>query len=471
MKYIYKLAFIFCLLFTESLAYAYDYDLHSIRNIGLPVIEITTVDGEMPTCEYITHPEGAMGMSITNATKVPGRLCITLLGDTLYDSGEYIKDEGGMTIKINGNTSAYYNNKPYKIKLQKKADLLLREDSKYKDKEWRLLKDACSLNTMVGLKVNELIGMQWTPRYSYCNVMLNNQYQGCYILIETVKRNPDCRIDISKEGYIIERDAYWWNEDVYFKSNFFNDGRYGWTFKEPDNDAITQEQIDYIQQVVDDAEASIVNGTYNNKIDTHSFACWLLAHDILGTWDTGGSNIYITKYDNTEDSKLMMGNLWDFDTIFRVDAEEWNKFHKNNEDFYFEQLLTSYNRSFTSEYKTIWNSLQSILYDEIETMLTEFKNSNTATSLQLSRQYYDGYYDYGCTSIDEEVSDILNWFERRIPWLNTEIAKMDDETSIANTCEKTSNSYIYNLCGQRILNPSGIYIKDGKKYFYDGRSK
>lgn len=472
MKEIIKSLLILCLLINSVNTQAYDFDIQSIRNIGLPVVEITTVDGEMPTCEHITHPEGSMGEGITNATKVKGQLCITLLGDTLYDSGEYIKDQSGMTIKINGNTSAYSLNMPYKIKLQKKADLLLRgDDDKYKDKEWRLLKDARTLNTMLGFKVNELIGMQWTPSYIYCNVMLNDQYQGCYMLIESVKRNNSCRLDVSNTGYIIERDAYWWNEDVYFKSDFFSDARYGWTFKEPNDDEVTQEQIDYIQKVVCDAEAAIDDGTYDDHIDTHSFAAWLLAHDALGTWDTGGSNLYVTKYDNTEDSKLTMGNLWDFDTIMKIDVEKWNNYHNRTNDFYFLKLLQSPNRSFASEYKTIWDSLRTDLYDQIKDMLTDFQNSETADALELSRQYYDAKYRYGCPTIEEEIENFLVWFEKRIPWLDAELAKIDDGTDIINIKESIHDEDMYNLNGQRIINPSRIYIKSGKKYFNDGRIK
>ena len=56
----------------------------SIHSLGLPVMTIETEDGEEPTCERADPPEeeGAVGMGITNATKVPGRLCITLGGDT-----------------------------------------------------------------------------------------------------------------------------------------------------------------------------------------------------------------------------------------------------------------------------------------------------------------------------------------------------------------------------------------------------
>ena len=65
------------------------------------------------------------------------------------------------------------------------------------------------------------------------------------------------------------------------------------------------------------AEESTRNGSYQNMIDVESFARWMLAHDILGNTDGAGSNIFITKYDNTETSLIKMGPLWDFDVIMR----------------------------------------------------------------------------------------------------------------------------------------------------------
>ena len=113
-----------------------NFDIDSLRRIGLPVIIVNTVNQEFPTCDYVTSPEGSFGQSITNNNKVACQIIIIQEQDTLYNSGEYKKGSSGATIKINGNTSAYwFDNKPYKIKLEKKADLLLRHDDKYEDKE------------------------------------------------------------------------------------------------------------------------------------------------------------------------------------------------------------------------------------------------------------------------------------------------------------------------------------------------
>ena len=163
--------------------------LQQVYDTGLTVIEIETVDGEMPTYEDVSPPPGAMGYGIRNATTVPARLRMTKGKELLFDSGDYLKDESGITLKIRGNTTARAKKNPYKIKLQKKADLLLRgDDEKYGDKDWLLILDE-SLSAKTGFKLNELAGMMWTPSYQYVNLILNGEYKGLYMLCVSVERN------------------------------------------------------------------------------------------------------------------------------------------------------------------------------------------------------------------------------------------------------------------------------------------
>ena len=95
--------------------------LTDIIATGLPTMVVETIDHEEPTCDYVYAPAGCMGASITNATKVPGRLMIYQrlngVDSVLYDSGEYEESASGMTIKIRGNTSAFEAKKPYTINL------------------------------------------------------------------------------------------------------------------------------------------------------------------------------------------------------------------------------------------------------------------------------------------------------------------------------------------------------------------
>ncbi|MBR2084385.1 MAG: CotH kinase family protein, partial [Muribaculaceae bacterium] len=241
--------------------------------------------------------------------KVPGRMTIYQRIDgvdsLMYDSGDYEKDVSGMTIKIRGNSSAYYDKKPYKIKLQKKRDLLFRGDeSTYKDKDWVLLRDEY-LRTMAAFKVSRMVGMVWTPAHHYVIVVLNGVYRGVYLLCESVDRNPDCRLNVDKNmGFIFECDIYWWNEAVYVNS--VDSPVYNYTFKYPDEDEITPEQLAYMQWLVSAYEASLTTPRYPDWIDVTSFAAWILVHDIEGTKDGGGANRYYTKQDTTSASKIVM---------------------------------------------------------------------------------------------------------------------------------------------------------------------
>ena len=43
--------------------------------------------------------------------------------------------------------------------------------------------------TPIGLMVNELCGLQWTPQYMFVNLLMNDDFRGLYTLIESVDRN------------------------------------------------------------------------------------------------------------------------------------------------------------------------------------------------------------------------------------------------------------------------------------------
>lgn len=69
---------------------------------NLPLLSIETIEGQDPTATKVYPPEGAAGESIIS-NYVPGRLVITQKGKGVYDSGDYVKGESGIRIKIRGN--------------------------------------------------------------------------------------------------------------------------------------------------------------------------------------------------------------------------------------------------------------------------------------------------------------------------------------------------------------------------------
>lgn len=430
----------------------------------LPLLNITTINGETPTCDFIFPPEGATGVSTTNQNVVPGRAILSLNDSIIFDSGEYEEDFSGITIRIRGNSSAYlFSKKPYKIKLEKKYDMLGRGDKRFYDKNWILVNAFdTNINTVLGLKINELLGLgDWTPQYVFVEFYLNNKFMGIYMLMENIRRNADCRINVDKNtGYLIECDPYWWNEPIYFTTSLNKN----FTFKYPNDDTITEEQIEYIKLWIDQFEESISTGNYDNYIDVESFALWLLAHDILSTWDCSGSNQFITKYDNTIDSKLKMSTLWDFDTSFN-DENNWGRVHEHS-FFYYPLLFNSPNNVFTKTYKNLWNKNKDKWFDEMNNFLQEFRLSETARNLQAGRMKEAELFGYSPADVYTNIDDAIQWFNKRKQWLDTHINDIPTEIYHVYDNSHYNKSYLMNINGQRVSHQNqqtGIYIKNGKK--------
>lgn len=448
--------------------------IDSVIRMGLPVVVVETVNHEEPTSEVVYPPEGGMGIGIKNATKVPGRVVvISAAGDTIFDSGEYVKKKSGMTIKHRGNTSSsVFDKKAFKIKLQAKGDMLGRGEE-YADKNWALLKnDNCNLVTMVSLKVCELMGQDWVPAMKYVNLVFNGEYRGFYMLSETVERNTECRINVKKTGYLIESDPYWWNENLCF-DGVLNIGSYKYTFKYPDPEYITAQQLSYIKRAVAEMENSINDGTYEKFINVNSFANWLMIQDILGQSDAGGSNRFLTKKDSTDKSLFEMGTPWDFDCTFL--NKKKTSFANIHNEFYFKYLFDSSNRAFAKAYVDRWKEVRESVIDKMLSFLENYRSSSEGKAIDKSWIADEEVWHLGWKMIygktfDANIDTLENWFTLRRQTLDRLIQDIDTTTLTGIEIPKMdqpfkSDDKTYNLMGQQVAPMTkGIVIRRGRKY-------
>ena len=442
----------------DSPRWPFDIPIDSLIATGLPLVSITTIDEEEPTCDFVSAPEGSLGMSINNVTKVPGRVMVILRGDTVFDSGEYEKDVSGMTIKVRGNSSAYSEKQPFKIRLQQKGDMLRRHDPRYEDINWVLIYEASyTLNNLLARLVCNMTKMEWVPDGEYVNVIFNGHFRGLYFLSESVDRNPQSRINVDKQtGYIIELDPYWWNEDVYFDTQLTEGSPYTrYTFKYPDSDDVTEEQIAYISEERTATERSIMDSTYAEHIDVESFVKWALTHEILGTWDAQGSNTYLSKYDNTPESKMKLGPPWDFDTILQTYGE-WSNMHDS-------MLLPWFwgdpNGMFTNRFFARLEEVRGWLFDAVERWAYGFLKTEVAAGIDKSRKWDSPRWDIPFVTVTSNVMTICNWFEARKQWAGQVVGINETQA------DPSHGSQTFDLWGRKINKPSkGIYISEGRKY-------
>ena len=390
-------------------------DYMDIYSLEIPVIEVTTEDSVSPTFEVSTSPYvGTTQNGLTNNNYVKGRMLIRVKDSIAYDSGDSI---GSMKIKIRGNTSAITpTQKPYKIKLDKKADLLTGEPAG-KDKEWVLL--CANMMTPFGFKVSELVGMEWVPDYRFVNVVLNGDYRGFYLLVENVKRSEH-RCNISKGGFIIEDDAYWWNENAYFHTNLLGEIPMGYTFKYPEVESNEDTFLLKVKDYMNEVEVKMKNKSddLEDYIDLESFAKWELAHDILGSLDSWGSNVFIYR-DSMTDCKLKMGPLWDFDGIYMT-SDAWSNIHIGG-TFYFPYLnsRSDFSEIYKSEYENVRSQILnvvSIIREEYDDLGDDFNQSRAFNikKHQVNRRDYE-----------QEISVADEWFTSRIAWMDSAVQTME----------------------------------------------
>lgn len=442
-----------------------------LLTIGIPVVEVTTVDEEEPTYEIADPPEGCLGGSIRNAVKVPGRVVVRDTTGILFDSGDYEKSVSGMTVKVRGNWSARRPKKPYKIKLQQPAEMLGSGDSSYADRNWLLI-PFFELNYLIGLKVSELMEMDWTPRFRFVNLVFNDDFRGLYMLMESVERNPACRLDVAESGFVTELDAYWWKEEVYAEADFVEPLNY--TFKYPDAKDITPGRLDSIQQVLSAAEASLPDSTYLQHVDVESFARWMLAHDILGNKDGAGSNMYITKYDDSDTTLLRMGCLWDFDVIMQ--SQGWDELHDR---YYFGGMLHSADSTYAKRYIALWDEVKDSVFDGIRQYLSDYLSSplrqSVDTSIILNNDRWASEM-YTLPLSDDFIAEAMEWFGTRKPWMEEAVhgitairpVRLSRNSPLENG--KSADRHYFDLYGRQLNGaPSkkGIYILNGKKVMVD----
>lgn len=219
--------------------------------------------------------------------------------------------EGDGRIRGRGNATWGYAKKPYRIKLDEKASIL----GMPANKDWVLLAEYCDkslLRDKYLFTASELAGMPYTIRSQHVEVYINGFYVGLYLLTEVVEEAKN-RVNIEKEGFIIESDNYWYNEPLNFKTDK-RGVRYTFKYPDPDDEiAAGDDNYNYIVNFMNLFESVLYSEDYRDPekgyrryIDAESFARWYLVQELLGNIDT--NPYYVLR---SRGAKLQMYPVWD----------------------------------------------------------------------------------------------------------------------------------------------------------------
>ncbi|HIZ05305.1 MAG TPA: CotH kinase family protein [Candidatus Phocaeicola gallistercoris] len=399
----------------------------SFRVIALPKIYINT-ENEAP----ILDKENYVNMTVR--VEDPGKW---------YTDGTPFEGTGG--IRGRGNSTWDMPKKPYKFKLDKKANLL----GVSTDKEWALLanySDKTFLRNIVALKISEIVDMRWTPQSISVDLYLNDEYQGVYALTEHVKVSEE-RLDLdladkTTDGdFLMELDFHY-DEGERFKTDI---KQLPIMFKDPDE--LTTEQVEYIKNIFNTAEATLYsdhftdpeNGYYQ-YIDIRSFVQYYIVQELSKNCDgnmRGSCYMAVLKSGIIE-----MPMVWDFDIAFGnakhitteqgADSDGPTGWYIRTCSPWFDQLFKD--PVFINEVKKQWNALYPQLAQLPQFVLDEGKRLEKAAERNYGAKWEGGagwyihqvmwpnYEDRG--DYNDEINFLYNFIVQRLEWLDYNINQL-----------------------------------------------
>jgi len=356
---------------------------------------------------------------------------------TISDPGKLYSDveelSAPMGIRGRGNSTWGWPKKPWKVKLDEKAEIL----GMPADKEWALLAnyaDRTLLRNVVAMKLSEICGFSWTPKMRSVEVYLNNEYQGVYTLCEH-KKVSSSRVAIDKKT------------DFYFEIEENQDETTVWRtsmgvpmmFSEPE--VPTPEQFDYVRQLFNDFEKALYSddvAAYEDYVDVDSFINYYIVQELTKNVDGNfRKSTFLTK---EQGKRLEMYHLWDFDlTLGNCGYFDW-RVGNGPQNFFIKDFasnctpgdnwvnLMMRDPAFLIKLKSRWNALM----PEFE-KIPDFIKEQALYLDQAQKRNFQRWNIWDSVdwvmfpslgSYEKELDYLIEFYTDRLDWLDSAINKL-----------------------------------------------
>ena len=285
------------------------------------------------------------GQNIPDEPKITADMGIIYNGPGMinYIDDPFNEYDGKIGIELRGATSQFlYPKKQYAVETRDEVG----ENNNVPllgmpaENDWVLYApygDKTLIRNVLAYKLAEKI-MDYAPRTRFCELVLNGEYMGLYVLTEKIKRDKN-RVDVDRMevtdtegdeltgGYILKLDKYAGEDTEGFLSDYAPvPGAAAETFFQyhyPKPADITSAQEAYIQNFIGDLDdlmdsrdfADSLSG-YENFIDPATFVDYLLINEMCKNVDAYRLSAFLYKDKNSIDDRLKAGPVWDFNLAF-----------------------------------------------------------------------------------------------------------------------------------------------------------
>lgn len=460
-------------------------DLNSTTGLPLEILDNPRILSNM---KIIKHPDGSRNFM------------------TDQNTAAFLNYNGRISIEIRGSSSQLPPKKPYGITTLQANNTTNNNVSLLgmpAENDWVLNSiafDKSFVRDYLCYNLSRQMG-NYATRTEYCEVIVNGDYKGLYILQEKIKIDAS-RVDILKiattdntfpnisGGYITKSDktngtdpVAWQMQGVNFIHHF------------PKPVDVTVQQDAYIHSEFDRLAANTYNQTllngYTSVIDVPSFVDFMLVNELSSNADVYQFSTFFHKDRN---GKLRAGPIWDMNITFgsdfsvsgssNVDQWQFSNGNRVGPDFWLE---LSDNGTFWCYFKKRWNELKQNGQPMNEVVLNTFIDT---TMIYISEALVRQKTRWGTTT-PNQATDLVNmrsWLTQRIAWLNARltnfsgcsnvvtpplvISKIHYNPSISGTLTSNDQEFIeITNTGSTTINLSGIYFsKLGTSYQFPHNS-
>ena len=258
-------------------------------------------------------------------------------------NGPYDAYDGSIGIEFRGSSSlALFPKKGYAIETRDEVgeNLNISILGMPKENDWVLHGPYSDKSLIRNALAYSIAGdiMPYAPRIRFCELMINQEYLGIYLLTEKIKRDKE-RVAVSKlnpdeiegqdltGGYILKFDK-WDGENIgafpsQYPADLNGNGSTFFQYHYPKPDEIVAEQQNYIQGFIKKLENAIMASNYADPelgyrqyLDTRSFIDLIFVNEISKNVDGYRLSTYMYKDKDSINPKLQMGPVWDFNLAF-----------------------------------------------------------------------------------------------------------------------------------------------------------
>ena len=279
------------------------------------------------------------GLLIPDAPKITAHMAITANGpgqrNRLLDPANDYRNNIG--IELRGSSSQGFPQKQYSIETRDLANV--QHDTAVlgmpTENAWVLYApydDKTCLRNVLSYDIANKTG-HYAARTRYCEVLLNGEYQGIYVLMEQIKRDAN-RVNIKKTdpvdtagnkltgGYIFKIDkptgtggSAGWNSR--FRTSGGATLRFLYDYPKPAD--LVPKQAAYLQAYVDSAETALASAAFANPatgyakyLDVPSFIDYFLLNEASRNVDGLRLSTYLHKKRRSDGGKIVAGPAWDY---------------------------------------------------------------------------------------------------------------------------------------------------------------